>query len=139
MRRYGSLRVRRDRQAEEAVKLIVNELGLAYINSDAIKVVRSNSKSRAYARIWGVCKVLQAGLGVGPTYVIELVERNFNRLTCEEKVETIVHELAHVPRTFSGAVRPHNTYFRRDLKVLKRVLRRRLSKLLNDGICDLLH
>jgi len=130
--------VRRDERAEKAVKLIIRELGLTHVNPNAIRVVRSNSKSRAYARIWGVCKVLQVGLGIGPTYVIELVERNFNRLTCEEKVETIVHELAHVPKTFSGAVRPHNTYFRRDLRFFKRILKRKLSKLLNNGVCEML-
>ncbi len=132
------MRVRRDKRAEKAVKLIIKELGLTYIKPDAIRVVRTNSKSRAYARIWGVCKVLQAGLGIGPTYVIELVERNFNYLTCREKIGTIVHELAHVPRTFSGAVRPHNTYFKRDLRTLNKVLGKKLRKLLDDGICDFL-
>ena len=132
------MKVRRDKHAEKAIKLIVKELGITHIDSNAIRVVRSSSKSRAYARIWGVCKVLQVGLGIGPTYVVELVERNFNHLSCEEKVETIVHELAHVPKTFSGAVRPHNTYFRRDLRALKRTLRKKLSKLLDEGICDLL-
>ncbi len=132
------MKARRDERAEKAVELIIKELELSHIKPDAIRVVRTDSKSRAYARIWGVCKVLQAGLGVGPTYVIELVEGNFNKLTCKEKIETIVHELAHVPRTFSGAVRPHNTYFRRDLRILRKVLNRKLSKLLNDGVCDLL-
>ena len=132
------MRARRDKRVEKAVELIIKELGLSHVNPGAIRVVRTNSKSRAYARIWGVCKVLQAGLGIGPTYVIELVERNFNQLTCREKVETIVHELAHVPRTFSGAVRPHNTYFKRDLRILRKVLNRKLSKLLGNGICDLL-
>ncbi len=132
------MRVRRDKRAERAVKLIVKELGLTHIDLDSIRVVRSDSKSRAYARIWGVCKVLQAGLGIGPTYVIELIERNFSHLSCRERVETIIHELTHIPRTFSGAVRPHNTYFRRDLKMYNATLKKKLSVLFNERICDLL-
>jgi len=118
------LRAFRDREAEEALRKIVEALGMQHLNPESIRVVRSDSRSSAYARIWGVNAALQAGLGVGPTYVVELIEGNFSRLSCVEAIETIIHELAHIPRTFSGNLRPHNKYFRRDLRAWVRKLRR---------------
>ncbi len=61
---------------------------------------------------------------MGPTYVIELVNENFSRLPCVEAIETLIHELAHIPKTFSGALRTHNRYFRRELNAWIETLRK---------------
>jgi len=132
------LRVTRDLKSEKAVRLLIKLLGLNYINPEKVRVVRSNSKSMAYARLWGLSKVLQVGLDIKPFYVIELIDRNFSKLDCSEKVRIVVHELMHIPKTFSGHVRPHNEVFKKELRRYLRVLR----KLKNDSelqrICKLL-
>ncbi|MCD6084972.1 MAG: hypothetical protein J7J20_05465 [Desulfurococcales archaeon] len=132
------MRVTRDLKSEKAVRLLIKLLGLNYINPEKVRVVRSNSKSMAYARLWGLSKVLQVGLDIKPFYVIELIDRNFSKLDCSEKVRIVVHELMHIPKTFSGHVRPHNEVFKKELRRYLRVLR----KLKNDSelqrICKLL-
>jgi len=132
------LRVTRDLKSEKAVRLLIKLLGLNHINPEKVRVVRSNSKSMAYARLWGLSKVLQVGLDIKPFYVIELIDRNFSKLDCSEKVRIVVHELMHIPKTFSGHVRPHNEVFKKELRRYLRVLR----KLKNDSelqrICKLL-
>ena len=132
------MRVTRDLKSEKAVRLLIKLLGLNHINPEKVRVVRSNSKSMAYARLWGLSKVLQVGLDIKPFYVIELIDRNFSKLDCSEKVRIVVHELMHIPKTFSGHVRPHNEVFKKELRRYLRVLR----KLKNDSelqrICKLL-
>ncbi len=131
------MRVKRDARAEEVVNRLVHLLNVQHVRADSIRVVRSNSDSRAYARIWGVNKVLQVALGTGPVYVIELIDPKFSRLDCYQKVLTIVHELAHIPRTFSGYIRPHNVYFKRDLRKFKSSLRK-LSQHELKELCSML-
>ncbi len=113
----------RDLRSEECVRKLIRYLGISYINPNNVRVVRSDSDARVYARVWGVSRVIQVGLGVGPTYVIELINSRFNELSCLDRLDVILHELAHIPRTFSGYVRQHTRAFRRDLSVFRRRLR----------------
>ncbi len=46
------MRAFRDPEAEEALKAVIKALGLRHLRPEAIKVVRSDSRSSAYARIW---------------------------------------------------------------------------------------
>jgi predicted metallopeptidase len=131
------MNVRRDKMAEDAVTALVTDLKIVHIDPSSLRVVRSDSEARVLARIWGVNRVLQAGLEIGPTYIIELVDPNFNKLDCNEKIKTVVHELTHIPSTFSGYVRPHNRWFHRDLrKYLNRLRKLPTSRL--EEICSLL-
>ncbi len=104
---------------EEAVKALAAASGLPHLSAVPIYVVGSRARSRAYARIWGLYKPLQEALGTGPVYVVELLDP-FWRLDCLGRAKVLAHELAHIPRTASGALRPHNASFRRDLKVISR-------------------
>lgn len=66
-----------------------------------------NSKARAYARIWGLPKVWQKALKINPSYVIEVISENFDNLSGHAKDDVIIHEIAHIPKTFSGSLVPH--------------------------------
>lgn len=103
--------------------------GLDHLSRAVVYVVSTNSKSRAYARIWGVPQPLQEALGVGPAYIIELLP-DFWALSCRDKARVLAHELAHIPKTLSGSVRPHNRAFWRDY---------RLINARADGVCDLIN
>ncbi|AAL63871.1 putative metallopeptidase [Pyrobaculum aerophilum] len=83
---------------------------------DIVVVYNPNSHSKAVARIWGINKIFQEVLGLNPVYIMELL-RPFKRLSCAERVKVIAHELAHIPATKSGALRPHNKAFWRDYKL----------------------
>jgi predicted metallopeptidase len=67
------------------------------------------STSEAWARIWGLPALWQQVLGIGPAYVVEIIEPEFGRLPEAEQDRILIHELLHIPRTFSGAIRPHRT------------------------------
>jgi predicted metallopeptidase len=99
-------RVAPDVQAR--VVAIIEALGMAHVDPQRIVCMRSTgSKARFLARIWPLARVWQLALGVEPHYVIEVKQERFDRLGREAQDRVLIHELLHIPRTFSGAVLPH--------------------------------
>jgi predicted metallopeptidase len=90
------------------VVAIIEGLGMAHIDPQRIVCVRSTgSSARFLARIWPLARVWQLALGVEPHYVIEVKHERFDKLDEDEQDHVLIHELLHIPRTFSGAVLPH--------------------------------
>ncbi|MCD6522678.1 MAG: metallopeptidase [Candidatus Diapherotrites archaeon] len=111
---------------EIVVKLVIG-LDLSHIQTDRVFCVRSyRSRSSAIARIWELPRVWQQVLSIPPAYVIEVVSERFDKLDKEEKEKTILHELLHIPKTFSGALVPHKCFGKR------RVGERQVNKLYNE-------
>lgn len=98
-------------QAEDIavlVKKLVEKLEMGHIVIDQVACVRSRgSVARAYARIWGLARIFQMAFGHKPVYVIEVISEHFDKLHQEEKIKTLIHELLHIPKTFSGALLSH--------------------------------
>lgn len=93
---------------EEIVRLMPDEF--AHVDARRVLCFRSRgSTARIYARIWALPGIWQAALGVEAHYVVEVVER-YDRSPRDEQERTILHELMHVPKTFSGALVPHNCF-----------------------------
>ncbi|VVB99301.1 Uncharacterised protein [uncultured archaeon] len=81
---------------------------MGHINEHRIICMRSrNATARAYARIWNLPDIWQKALSVGTFYVIEVLSQHYDKLPEEEKEKVLIHELLHIPKTFSGALRPH--------------------------------
>ena len=69
------------------------------------------SKSRrTVARIHGLGKIWQEALRKSPTYRIEVISGKYDKLSEEDKEKTLIHELLHIPKGFSGSFRPHKGY-----------------------------
>jgi predicted metallopeptidase len=99
--------------AFERVKEIVRTLQpeLSHIDLKRILVVRSiGSKSRALARIHGFPRIYAFATGIKPFYIIELISERYDKLPEEEKDKVLIHELLHIPRNFTGGLRPHGKY-----------------------------
>ena len=102
-------------ELREVVARLAAILGLDYIDASRVYIVFSTgSRSTAYARIWGVPRpFIEVGV-CRPSYVIEIVSENILSLrSCEDIVGVIVHELLHIPRSFSGGLRSHGSWARR--------------------------
>ena len=93
---------------EEIVRLLPGEF--AHVDTRRVVCYRSRgSTARIYARIWSLPSIFSHALGVEPHYVIEVVER-FDRASRDERERTLIHELLHIPKTFSGALVPHKCF-----------------------------
>lgn len=93
---------------QSRIKHILHNLHLPHILADKLIVYRSRgSKGRAIARIWSLPHVWQQALKIDPHYVIEVISERFDRLNPQDQDRTLIHELMHIPKTFSGALVAH--------------------------------
>ncbi len=116
-----TLEVAPDVQAE--IEDLVATLEFKHIDPHRIVCFRSRgSTARIYARIWSLPRIWQMALGVEAHYAIEVVEL-YDRSSREDQTKTLIHELLHVPKTFSGALVPHKCF----------------GKEINDEACDILY
>ena len=100
--------IKDDTIKERVVRLVV-DLEIDWVVPDLLYTFRSyNSASNAIARIWGLNKVWQMAIDHDPAYVLEVISERFDRLSERQKDEVILHELAHIPRNFSGALMAHS-------------------------------
>lgn len=93
------------------VQELIELAELSHIKPQRVICYRStNANTRAYARIWGLSRIWQQALGLEPAYVIEVISEKFDSLPMEQKNMVLIHELLHIPRTFSGALVPHHNH-----------------------------
>lgn len=101
------------------IEKIISILNLNHINSEQIFCFRTTgSKSRSYARIWCFPKIFQKALSIKPAYVIEVLSRYYDKLSENERMKVLIHELLHIPKNFSGALVPHKTSSGRRISIL---------------------
>ena len=87
---------------------LLKHLPFPHVNLKQVFFVRSQySKTRAYARVWGLARIFQMAAGYKPTYVIEVLSQHFDKLNDKEKMKVLIHEFMHIPKTFSGALLSH--------------------------------
>lgn len=92
---------------------IINEIGLMlfpYVKLDSVVCLRSfGSRSRGtIARCHALGKAMQLALNRKGFYVIEIISERFDKLSNEDKIKTLIHELMHIPKSFGGGFKHHN-------------------------------
>ena len=101
------------------VKDLVDEisdcLDLFHVVPQFVFCVRSKgSKSdRTIARIHGLSRIWQETINRPPSYVIEVISERYDKLSTADKEKTVIHELLHIPKGFTGGFRPHKGYIDR--------------------------
>ncbi len=75
-------------------------------------------------RIW------QKALRVKAHYIIEVLSEKFDKLDENNKNKILIHELMHIPKTFSGALLPHRGRgkFRIDSRSIEKLFRKLKKK-----------
>ena len=101
-------------ELQKRVEKLSHSLGFSHINPKRIIVFRSyGSVSRARARIWSLPRIWQQALHVPPHYCLEVLAEKFDHLSLADQDRILIHELLHIPKTFSGALLPHRGRKRR--------------------------
>lgn len=93
---------------EQELKRIVKNLKLDHIDANHVSAFRSTgSTARARARIYAMPRIWQQALDIKAHYCIEFITEHFSNLKYDHQQHVIIHELLHIPKTFSGALVPH--------------------------------
>lgn len=96
------------------IDILVDKLEYNHIIKRNVHCIRSfDAKTRAYARIWGMSRLFKEVAGLEPHYIIEVISRRFDKLDERERIKTLIHELMHIPKTFSGALLSHRGRYHR--------------------------
>lgn len=101
-------------ELQKRVIRLTNALQFSHIDPKRVIVFRSyGSKSQAKARIWSLPRIWQKALKVKPHYCLEVLSEKFDYLSKEDKDKILIHELLHIPKTFSGSLLSHRGRKRR--------------------------
>ncbi|PIP57070.1 metallopeptidase [Candidatus Woesebacteria bacterium CG22_combo_CG10-13_8_21_14_all_45_10] len=93
---------------KKKINRIIAKAGLDWLKHPSIYCFRStHAQTRACARIWGLSRIWQQTLKLKPAYIIEVIAERFDRLSLRDQEKVLLHELAHIPKNFSGALVPH--------------------------------
>ncbi len=81
-----------------------------HVKIDRVKCYRSygTSTKRTIARCHALGKLMQEAMGVDAFYALEFLGEQFNKLSTEDKVKVVIHELMHIPETFGGGFKHHD-------------------------------
>lgn len=107
MKRKGRIDWKNAPDIKKRIVHLIKEVELEYPSSRIFTYRSVNANTRAYARIWGLSYLWQKVLKVKPAYIVEVISEKFDRLREAQKDEVLLHELAHIPKNFSGALVPH--------------------------------
>jgi len=122
----------KDLAIQQKINLIVGLLEFDWIDVSRVVCVRSyGSKSRrTLARCHALSRIMQASLGIKGHYVIEIISENFEKLSSEEKLKTLIHELMHIPSSMGGGFRHHRPYVNR--RTVNEMYERLIVKIKNE-------
>jgi predicted metallopeptidase len=111
------------RKAEE-----ISRLMLPHIKIERVRCLRSYGTSSRYtiARCHALGKLMQKAMNVKAVYALEFLSERFDKLSAEDQVKTIIHELMHIPKTFGGGFKHHHIVTERNVnKLHKEYLRKK--------------
>lgn len=99
------------------VRRIVEVMDMKYVNINRVFFIRSHESSsrNIIARCHALPKILQQVLEIEPAYVIEILSEKFDKMSEEDQVKTLIHELLHIPKSFGGGFRHHDFVQRRTI------------------------
>jgi predicted metallopeptidase len=88
----------------------VSKLLFPHVQIDRVKCFRSygSSTRNTIARCHALGKLMQKAIGIKAVYALEFLSEKFDKLSEEDKIRTIIHELMHIPNTFGGGFRHHD-------------------------------
>jgi predicted metallopeptidase len=101
-------------QIKSRLDEVIKNVPFSHIDPNFVKVIVSyGTKTRAVARIYSFPRIHQIAFDLKPRYVIEIISEKFFKLKKEDQDRTLIHELMHIPKTFSGALVPHKCFGRK--------------------------
>jgi predicted metallopeptidase len=88
----------------------ISRLLFPHVIMERVKCYRSygSSTKRTIARCHALGKLMQKAIVVEAYYALEFLSSRFDKMSKEDQIKTIIHELMHIPQTFGGGFRHHD-------------------------------
>ena len=88
----------------------ISRMMFPHIKIERIRCLRSygTSSRRTIARCHALGKLMQRAMNTNAFYALEFLSERFDKLSPEDQVRTIIHELMHIPNTFGGGFKHHD-------------------------------
>lgn len=112
---------------EARMRDIIVKLEMSHVELNSVACIRSSGTSsrRTIARCHALGKVMQHALGRRAFYVLEFLSERFDKMSEEEKIKVIIHELMHIPKAFGGGFKHHDVVTERNVnKLFERYIER---------------
>ena len=96
----------------------ISKLMFPHVKLDSVVCIRSfGSSSRGtIARCHALGKAMQLALGRRGFYVIEVINKRFDKMSSEERTKTLIHEIMHIPKSFGGGFIHHDIVHERNVE-----------------------
>lgn len=100
-------------QADDVRKMaekVVSVLGWKHIDLENVGFIRSRGSSSrgTVARCHALGKAMQMAMGRKGFYLVEVISKRFDKMSEEDKIKIVIHELMHIPSTFGGGFKHHH-------------------------------
>src|SRR3989344_8380608 len=81
-----------------------------HVKLDRVKCFKSygSSSRNTIARCHALGKLMQKTIGIRAVYAMEFLSERFDKLSKEDQIKTIIHELMHITNAFGGGFKHHN-------------------------------
>ena len=88
----------------------ISKILFPHVNISRVRCFRSSGTSSrgTIARCHSLGKLMQKALGIKAIYALEFLSERFDKMSEEEKIKVIIHELMHIPFTFGGGFKHHD-------------------------------
>ena len=96
---------------QEIAEEVVTRMDWSHVLLEHVAFLRSTGSKarRTIARCHALGKAMQIGMGRKKGfYLVEVISEKFDRMSTEEQLKVIIHELMHIPKSFGGGFIHHD-------------------------------
>ena len=68
---------------------------------------------------------MQKAIGIKAVYALEFLAERFDKLSEEDQIKVIIHELMHIPKTFGGGFKHHDVVTEKNVNLMYKEYKRR--------------
>ena len=105
---------------DELIAKIVDKLNMEHIDTDYVVCMRSHGSraQRTLARCHAMSRILRTAMkkthGLRKSmYIIEILAEEEQKMSEQEKIKTLIHELMHIPKSMGGGFLHHSNHVTR--------------------------
>ena len=100
----------------------INEIAVLlfpHVKLDSVVCIRSHGSSSrgTIARCHALGKAMQLALGRKGFYVIEAISKRFDKVSEQDKIKNLIHELMNIPKSFGGGFIHHDVVCEENVEI----------------------